>query len=140
MLSPRTTNDSRSVSSMACIADEGFSRLQATANPSPSGEGGLSSKASGEPLPKGVAVGPDGLPTTDAVAASQGALAPFGGHKGYGLGLVLGLLAGPLLGAKVGKALGQSVKDGHYDKGDLLIAIDPAAFGDAATFRAAVEA
>jgi LDH2 family malate/lactate/ureidoglycolate dehydrogenase len=57
-----------------------------------------------------------------------------------GLGLVLGLLAGPLLGAKVGKALGQAVKDGHYDKGDLFIAIDPAAFGNPTVFRAAVDA
>lgn len=100
----------------------------------------LASKTRGEPLPAGVAVGPDGLPTTDPAAAAQGALAPFGGHKGYGLGLVLGLLAGPLLGAKVGGALGQAVKEGHYDKGDLFIAIDPAAFGDPALFRTAVNA
>lgn len=100
----------------------------------------LTSKVSGEPLPAGAAGGPDGSPTTDATVASQGALAPFGGHKGYGLGLVLGLLAGPLLGAKVGKALGQAVKDGHYDKGDLLLAIDPAAFGNPTVFRAAVDA
>jgi len=33
-----------------------------------------------------------------------------------------------------------SVRDGHYDKGDLLIAIDPAAFGDPTVFRAAVDA
>lgn len=100
----------------------------------------LTAKARGESLPEGVAVDSDGLPTTDATRASQGALSPFGEHKGYGLGLVLGLLAGPLLGAKVGKPLGQAVKEGHYDKGELLIAIDPAAFGDPAIFRAAVEA
>ena len=67
-------------------------------------------------------------------------MAPFGEHKGYGLGLISGLLAGPLLGgAKVGKASGQAVKEGHYDKGELLIAIDPAAFGDPALFRTIVE-
>ncbi len=33
-----------------------------------------------------------------------------------------------------------SVRDGHYDKGDLLIAIDPAAFGDPTVFRATVDA
>jgi LDH2 family malate/lactate/ureidoglycolate dehydrogenase len=32
------------------------------------------------------------------------------------------------------------VKDGRYDKGDLLIAIDPVAFGDPTVFRAAVDA
>ena len=49
--------------------------------------------------------------------------------------LTIGLLAGPLLGAKVGKPLAQSVADGHYDKGDLFIAIDPSSFGDADIFR-----
>ena len=100
----------------------------------------LKSNANRAPLPEGVAVGPDGRPTTDAKQAAQGALAPFGEHKGYGLGLILGLLAGPLLGAKVGKTLGQAVKEGHYDKGELVIAIDPAAFGDPALFRTTVEA
>ncbi len=33
-----------------------------------------------------------------------------------------------------------SVRDGHYDKGDLLIAINPAAFGDPTVFRATVDA
>jgi LDH2 family malate/lactate/ureidoglycolate dehydrogenase len=45
----------------------------------------------GTPLPTGVALGPDGQPTTDAVTAEQGALLPFGGpaagYKGFGLAL-----------------------------------------------------
>ena len=98
----------------------------------------LTAKARGERLPDGVAVGPDGLPTTDPERATQGALTPFGGHKGFGLCLVLGLLAGPLLGAKVGKPLGQAVREGHYDKGELIVAFDPAAFGDPDTFQQAV--
>ncbi|MEE9276096.1 MAG: Ldh family oxidoreductase [bacterium] len=100
----------------------------------------LKARVRGEKLPEGAAVGPDGQPTTDAAAAAQGALAPFGGHKGYGLNLFLGLLAGPLLGAKVGKPLGAAVRSGRYDKGDLFVAIDPAAFGDPAVFRRAVSA
>jgi L-2-hydroxycarboxylate dehydrogenase (NAD+) len=51
----------------------------------------------GEPLPEGVAIGPDGEPTRDASLARRGALLPFGGYKGFGLGLfvqALGLLAG----------------------------------------------
>jgi len=98
----------------------------------------LKSRVSGELLPEGVAFDSGGAPTTDAQAAAS--LAPFGGHKGFGLCLVLGLLAGPLLGAKVGKPLGQAVREGRYDKGDLLIAIDPAAFGDPGAFRRAVAA
>ncbi len=100
----------------------------------------LTAKARGERLPSGVALGPDGTPTTDAGLAAQGALAPFGGHKGFGLCLFLGLLAGPMLGAKVGKPLGQAVREGHYDKGDLFIALDPSAFGDPECFREAVAA
>src|SRR5579863_8135831 len=47
----------------------------------------------GIPLPPGVALGPDGEPTTDAVVAHQGALLPFGGpeggYKGFGLALAM---------------------------------------------------
>ncbi len=100
----------------------------------------LRASIAGVPIPEGVAVGPDGEPTTDARAAAAGAVAPFGGHKGYGLCLLIGLLAGPLLGAKVGKPLAQSVRDGHYDKGDLFIAVDPCAFGDRKVFEEMVDA
>jgi LDH2 family malate/lactate/ureidoglycolate dehydrogenase len=100
----------------------------------------LTAQARGESLPPGVAVGPGGEPTTDPAEAARGALAPFAGHKGFGLNLFLGLLAGPLLGAKVGGPLGQAVREGRYDKGDLFVAIHPAAFGDPAVFRAAVAA
>jgi LDH2 family malate/lactate/ureidoglycolate dehydrogenase len=51
----------------------------------------------GQKLPEGVAIDRDGQPTRDAEAARGGALLPFGGHKGFGLGLVvaaLGLLGG----------------------------------------------
>ena len=41
----------------------------------------------GIPLPEGVALDAQGRPTTDAAAARRGALLPFGGHKGYALGL-----------------------------------------------------
>src|SRR4029077_20209643 len=49
------------------------------------------------PLPEGAAVRRDGRPTRDAAAARQGALLPFGGHKGFGLGLIVqafGLIGG----------------------------------------------
>ncbi|MFM9673612.1 Ldh family oxidoreductase, partial [Streptomyces galilaeus] len=51
----------------------------------------------GQPLPDGVAIGPDGKPTTDAALARRGALLPFGDYKGFGLALMvqaLGVLAG----------------------------------------------
>jgi LDH2 family malate/lactate/ureidoglycolate dehydrogenase len=51
----------------------------------------------GTPLPEGVAIDRDGRPTRDPEEARQGALLPFGGHKGFGLGLIVqafGLLGG----------------------------------------------
>jgi LDH2 family malate/lactate/ureidoglycolate dehydrogenase len=69
----------------------------------------------GESLPPGVALDSAGKPTTDAGAARRGALLPFGGHKGFGLGFVmqaLGLLAGSSL-------------DLERDNGYLFIAFKP---------------
>jgi LDH2 family malate/lactate/ureidoglycolate dehydrogenase len=51
----------------------------------------------GMPLPEGVAIDRYGKPTQDAKEARDGALLPFGGHKGFGLGLIVqafGLLGG----------------------------------------------
>ena len=54
-----------------------------------------------EPVPPGNIMDADGLPTTDPAkfyGPPQGALFPFGGHKGFGLGLVADILAGALSG------------------------------------------
>jgi len=54
----------------------------------------------GQPLPEGVAIDRDGQPTRDANEAREGALLPFGGHKGFGLGLIVqafGILGGAAL-------------------------------------------
>jgi LDH2 family malate/lactate/ureidoglycolate dehydrogenase len=51
----------------------------------------------GQELPEGVAIDRDGRPTRDANEAREGALLPFGGYKGFGLGLVVqafGLIGG----------------------------------------------
>jgi L-2-hydroxycarboxylate dehydrogenase (NAD+) len=86
----------------------------------------------GEALPEGVAVGPDGKPTTDAALARRGALLPFGGnaggYKGFGLALMiqaLGLLAGA-----------GSSEDSDY--GYLFIAFRPDLIGPADVFNARV--
>ena len=50
-----------------------------------------------KPLPDGVAVDQNGLPTTDPKAAFLGGVVPFGGHRGFGIALAMqtmGLLAG----------------------------------------------
>jgi LDH2 family malate/lactate/ureidoglycolate dehydrogenase len=50
----------------------------------------------GTPIPDGVALGPNGHPTTDAAQARLGALLPFGGpdggYKGFGLALAMDAL------------------------------------------------
>jgi LDH2 family malate/lactate/ureidoglycolate dehydrogenase len=79
----------------------------------------------GMPLQPGWALDADGEPTTDAVAAKSGALAPFGGAKGYALGLAFGLLASSLAGAALGTAVrGTLDSDAACNKGDLFIVID----------------
>lgn len=89
---------------------------------------------SGAPIPEGVAIDRDGNPTTDATAALDGALTPLGGHKGFALGLAVGLLSGPVIGAVIGAELSAALAagEGERRRGHLFVALDPAAFGDAA--------
>src|SRR5271167_175205 len=69
----------------------------------------------GQLLPEGVAIDSQGRPTCDPTAAREGALLPFGGYKGYGLGFIvqaLGVLAG-------------SAIDPEGDDGYLFIVLNP---------------
>ncbi|WP_375599113.1 Ldh family oxidoreductase [Devosia sp. Naph2] len=79
----------------------------------------------GAPLQPGWALDEKGDPTTDAQAAKSGALAPFGGAKGYALGLAFGLLTSSLTGAALGREV-RGTLDSHAlcNKGDLFIVID----------------
>jgi len=56
----------------------------------------------GRPIPPDWAVDRNGHPTTDAVAALAGFVAPVGGPKGYALTLTIGLLSTMLSGAYFG--------------------------------------
>jgi LDH2 family malate/lactate/ureidoglycolate dehydrogenase len=64
----------------------------------------------GTPIPEGVALGPDGQPTTDARAARQGALLPFGGpeggYKGFGLALAMDALGALSAGTRAAGDIG----------------------------------
>ena len=62
-------------------------------------------KKLGLKIPKGVAISKEGKPTTDPQEAIEGAMLPFGGYKGSGLGIIIELLGGALVGAKVGKTV-----------------------------------
>ncbi len=95
----------------------------------------------GETLPEGWALGPDGAPTTDPVAALDGLIAPIGGYKGTGLALMTGLLSCMLSGANFGTALGD-FETGPVPGGDghFMMALNVAAFDDLATVKARTDA
>jgi L-2-hydroxycarboxylate dehydrogenase (NAD+) len=76
------------------------------------------------PLPPGWAVDAQGDPTTDPEAAKTGALAPFGGAKGYGLGLAIELLVGGLTSSALGRDVHGTLDDTEpANKGDVFIVI-----------------
>jgi L-2-hydroxycarboxylate dehydrogenase (NAD+) len=80
----------------------------------------------GEAIPAGWAVDAAGDPTTDATAAKGGAIAPFGGAKGYALGLALGMLVACLTGAALGSDVAGTLDADHpCNKGDIFIVVDP---------------
>ena len=59
-------------------------------------------KRAGTSIPEGWAFGPDGEPTTDPDIALKGTMAPAGGYKGFGAGLMVELLAAAASGAVLG--------------------------------------
>jgi L-2-hydroxycarboxylate dehydrogenase (NAD+) len=98
--------------------------------------------ARGEPLPAGWAVDAAGQPTTDAAAAARGgAIAPFGGGKGYGLSLSLELLVAVLTGTALGpRVRGTLDTDQPATKGDLIIVFDTGLFTEVAAVGARIAA
>lgn len=69
----------------------------------------------GKTIPEGWALDKNGAATTDPAAADVGALLPFGGHKGYGIGLVVSLLSFALSGADMDVNLPK-----FFDRPELL--------------------
>lgn len=87
----------------------------------------------GKALPEGWAVDASGRPTQDPRAAVDGAISPFGGPKGYALGLSLGAVVGVLSGTGYGPDVVGTLDSEHETtKGDVIIAIDIRAFGQPA--------
>jgi LDH2 family malate/lactate/ureidoglycolate dehydrogenase len=84
----------------------------------------------GAALEPGWAIDRDGRPTLSAAAAADGAIAPFGGAKGYGLGLAFELLVGALTGSALGRTVTGTLDAASVcNKGDLFLCFDPAVFG-----------
>jgi len=80
----------------------------------------------GAALPEGWALDADGNPTTDAARARDGAIAPFGGAKGYALGLAFEVLVASLAQSAIGRDVRGTLDSRHpSNKGDLFIVIAP---------------
>ncbi|MEO1495399.1 MAG: Ldh family oxidoreductase [Pseudomonadota bacterium] len=88
-------------------------------------------KRDGHDLPPGAGIDKDGNPTTDPAAVLEGAQLPFGGYKGGAIALMVDLLCGPLLGevSSVEAGAADNRDGGPATGGELILAIDPAAFG-----------
>lgn len=84
----------------------------------------------GEAIEPGWAFDADGNPTTDAQAALKGSMAPAGGYKGFGVGLLVEILAAALSGAvpSTDASPFSGTAGGPPNTGQCFIAIDPNAF------------
>ncbi|QUS36752.1 Ldh family oxidoreductase [Falsirhodobacter algicola] len=87
-------------------------------------------RQAGTPLPEGWAVDAEGRPTTDPAAALDGAMLPFGGHKGSAIVTMIELLAGVMIGDLTSPEaldyLGTTALSPHH--GEIVIAFDPEHF------------
>ncbi|HKQ45477.1 MAG TPA: Ldh family oxidoreductase [Rhizomicrobium sp.] len=80
----------------------------------------------GAPIPLGWALDEDGDPTTDASAAKKGAIAPFGGAKGYALGIAFEVLVASLASSAIGTDVKGTLDSVNVsNKGDIFIVIAP---------------
>jgi LDH2 family malate/lactate/ureidoglycolate dehydrogenase len=87
------------------------------------------------PLPLGWAIDEIGDPTTDANRAKNGAIAPFGGAKGYALGLAFEILVGTLTKSAVGRSVKGTLDSNQLcNKGDVFIVINPNMQGDTTSY------
>lgn len=91
-------------------------------------------------IPEGWGLDAAGQPSTDAAAILAGAVLPFGGHKGAGLALMIELLTAALAGGAFGNEIVGSDRSGlDPESCKLFIALNPDAFGGAATLTSRVE-
>jgi ureidoglycolate dehydrogenase (NAD+) len=85
-------------------------------------------KATGKPLPPGVALDRDGRPTTDANAAET--LLPMSGAKGAGLSLMIECLTSAVLGNPlIATALSDPRAMKDFRQNSLIVAMDPGVIG-----------
>lgn len=93
----------------------------------------VAAKQKGEKIPEGWALDPDGNPTTEPDKALAGTMVPLGDAKGSSLAFMVETLAACLTGANLAFEASSFLdeKGGPPSTGQLMIVIDPAAFGHA---------
>jgi LDH2 family malate/lactate/ureidoglycolate dehydrogenase len=94
------------------------------------------SLTTGEPLPPGGLLGPDGRPSDAAADVEDGIYLPLAGAKGFGLALLVDILGAALAGGTIGREVSRG---DPTDLSAFFLVLDPAAFGPAEVFAAAVE-
>jgi (2R)-3-sulfolactate dehydrogenase (NADP+) len=84
----------------------------------------------GREIPIGWAIDKNGKPTTDPAKGLEGSMAPFGGYKGFGQGLIVEVMCAALAGANRGPQMGSfTLDDGRpIGCGQFFIAMAPEPF------------
>ena len=92
----------------------------------------------GHSVPETAGIGPDGQATTDPNVVLEGAQLGFGGYKGASLAMMVELLAGAMIGdfLSIESAQDDAGRGGPPKGGELIMALDPARFGDPDGFLA----
>ncbi len=83
----------------------------------------------GREIPLGWALDASGAPTTDPAKGLAGSLAPAGGTRGFGQGLIVEVMCAALAGASLGTDMGSfQANDKYIGCGQFFIAIEPTMF------------
>jgi ureidoglycolate dehydrogenase (NAD+) len=92
----------------------------------------------GQSIPLGWALDKEGRGTTDP--AAMHVLLPFGGHKGYGIGLLVDVLTGALAGSTAGLGVSQQESDGEgFGQSFFMLAINIRYFVPLEVFTARID-
>lgn len=87
----------------------------------------------GRDIPLGWALDKNGKPTTDPHKGLEGTMAPSGGYKGFGWGLIVEVMCAALAGANRGPQMGSfTLNDKPIGCGQFFIAIAPDKFSGGA--------
>lgn len=86
------------------------------------------------------AVDKEGRPTSKPGEAIDGALMPFGGYKGFGLGMIVDIMAGLLSGSAAGPdVITWNDKKKKWNNGMLIVAIDYSYFTSPFAFKTSLD-